>query len=120
MEYGAGKENRTPLIGLEGRGNSQYTIPATWWRVVDSNHRRRSQRIYSPPPLATRETLQIVCAYSIEVLQTVNNKLHILLKLVFSCFPINDHKVNIDTSVILRKPCQKLFAYSSNLFREYK
>ncbi len=25
---GAGKENRTPLIGLEGRGNSQYTIPA--------------------------------------------------------------------------------------------
>ena len=81
MKYGAGKENRTPLIGLEGRGNSQYTIPAIWWRVVDSNHRRRSQRIYSPPPLATRETLQIVCAYSIEVLQTVNNKLHNFIKI---------------------------------------
>ena len=25
-----------------------------WWGEMDSNHRRLSQRIYSPPPLATR------------------------------------------------------------------
>ena len=26
-----------------------------WWGMVDSNHRRRSQQIYSLSPLATRE-----------------------------------------------------------------
>lgn len=59
LKTGAGRRNRTPIIGLEGRGNSHYTIPA-WWRVMDSNHRRHSQQIYSLPPLAARETLQIV------------------------------------------------------------
>ena len=29
-----------------------------WWRGLDSNQRRHSQRIYSPPPLATRAPLQ--------------------------------------------------------------
>ncbi len=29
-----------------------------WWREKDSNLRRRSQRIYSPSPLAAREPLQ--------------------------------------------------------------
>ena len=27
-----------------------------WWEVVDSNHRSRRQRIYSPPHLAALET----------------------------------------------------------------
>ena len=35
---GAGRRNRTPIIGLEGRGNSHYTIPA-WRRARDSNPR---------------------------------------------------------------------------------
>ena len=30
-----------------------------WWAGVDSNHRRLCQRIYSPPPLATREPTHI-------------------------------------------------------------
>ena len=33
---------------------TQYLV--FWWEVVDSNHRRRSQRIYSPPHLAALET----------------------------------------------------------------
>ena len=32
---------------------------SNWWRRVDSNHCRRSQRIYSPPPLATRASLEV-------------------------------------------------------------
>ena len=31
----------------------------SWWERVDSNHRRRSQQIYSLSPLATRELSQI-------------------------------------------------------------
>jgi hypothetical protein len=30
-----------------------------WWREMDLNHRRLSQQIYSLPPLATRESLQV-------------------------------------------------------------
>jgi hypothetical protein len=33
-----------------------------WWRGLDSNQRRHSQRIYSPPPLATRAPLQSLAA----------------------------------------------------------
>ncbi len=33
---------------------------AFWSRQMDSNHRRLSQRIYSPPPLATRASLDII------------------------------------------------------------
>ncbi len=29
-----------------------------WWADVDSNHGRHSQRVYSPPPLATRASAQ--------------------------------------------------------------
>ena len=51
------------------RFSSQYLIKAkehtikvcsfTWWEMVDSNHRRLSQQIYSLSPLATREISHI-------------------------------------------------------------
>ena len=33
----------------------QTTVGNIWWGMVDSNHRRRCQQIYSLSPLATRE-----------------------------------------------------------------
>ena len=33
----------------------RFTAIGSWWGKVDSNHRRRSQQIYSLSPLATRE-----------------------------------------------------------------
>ena len=33
----------------------QRTVGNIWWGMVDSNHRRRCQQIYSLSPLATRE-----------------------------------------------------------------
>src|SRR5579872_183380 len=84
-KVGAGEGNRTLVISLEGccstielhphsddrdRGSGIRTklllipmpdpcfpIPA-WWRGLDSNQRRLSQRIYSPSPLATRAPLR--------------------------------------------------------------
>ena len=38
-----------------------------WWRRVDSNHCRRSQRIYSPPPLATRALLHMLPVWGFEL-----------------------------------------------------
>ncbi len=38
-------------------------IHQLWWRGEDSNLRRRSQQIYSLPPLATREPLQKQARY---------------------------------------------------------
>ena len=35
-----------------------------WWEMVDSNHRRRSQQIYSLSPLATREISHIKFCWS--------------------------------------------------------
>ena len=35
-----------------------------WWEMVDSNHRRRSQQIYSLSPLATREISHIKFFYT--------------------------------------------------------
>ena len=35
-----------------------------WWEMVDSNHRRRSQQIYSLSPLATREISHIKFFYA--------------------------------------------------------
>lgn len=42
--------------------NKNYRLAERiWWREKDSNLRRRSQRIYSPSPLATREPLHKCC-----------------------------------------------------------
>ena len=38
-----------------------------WWGMVDSNHRRHCQQIYSLSPLATREIPQIQYAIEISV-----------------------------------------------------
>ena len=55
-------------ILLAGRGRNKKTALLTqdgfWWGMVDSNHRRRCQQIYSLSPLATREIPQIY-GYSI-------------------------------------------------------
>ncbi len=45
---------------------NDMTSATTWWRRVDSNHRSETQQIYSLPPLATRELLQI-CTFMKEV-----------------------------------------------------
>ena len=42
---------------------------SNWWRRVDSNHCRRSQRIYSPPPLATRALLHMLPLWGFELLE---------------------------------------------------
>src|SRR5690625_4175862 len=72
---GAGDGNRTRTTSLEGWGSPselhphanliQYLEPhlplsicRQWWRGLDLNQRRRSQRIYSPPPLTTRAPLR--------------------------------------------------------------
>ncbi len=42
-----------------GRSNgSERSRTRRWWRGLDSNQRRLSQRIYSPSPLATRAPLR--------------------------------------------------------------
>ena len=47
------------------RMNTKKNVPDSkirhiiWWERVDSDHRSETQQIYSLPPLATRELLQI-------------------------------------------------------------
>ena len=47
------------------RMNTKKNVPDSkirhiiWWEMVDSNHRRLSQQIYSLSPLATREISHI-------------------------------------------------------------
>ena len=52
-------------LALARRCSTPEPLPHIWSREMDSNHRRRSQRIYSPPPLATRESLDIIRAQNI-------------------------------------------------------
>ena len=40
-------------------GASDMKLAPTWWRRMDSNHRRQSQQIYSLSPLATWVLLRI-------------------------------------------------------------
>ena len=53
-----------PLRGINSDSTYPHQIKSTnhltvigtfWWGMVDSNHRRRCQQIYSLSPLATRE-----------------------------------------------------------------
>ena len=53
------------------RMNTKKNVPDSkirhiiWWEKMDSNHRSETQQIYSLPPLATRELLQIYKAKSL-------------------------------------------------------
>ena len=53
------------------RMNTEKNVPDSkiehiiWWRRMDSDHRSETQQIYSLPPLATRELLQIYKAKSL-------------------------------------------------------
>ena len=59
MERKTGFEPAT--LALARRCSTPEPLPQifSWWRRVDSNHCRLSQRIYSPPPLASRALLLI-------------------------------------------------------------
>ena len=63
-DAGAGSGNRTRIFSLEGCCSTTELYPRVqdpmteWWRELDLNQRRLSQRIYSPSPLTTRASLQ--------------------------------------------------------------
>ena len=62
-ENGAGSRDRTGILSLEGCCTTIVLYPrrqkaSGWWRRLDSNQRRHSQRVYSPSPLATRALLR--------------------------------------------------------------
>ena len=45
---------------------------SVWWGMVDSNHRRHSQQIYSLSPLATREIPHMNLNSRYEVMELVD------------------------------------------------
>ena len=47
--------------------NKRFQRFNAWWGMVDSNHRRRSQQIYSLSPLATREIPHIELSARVEL-----------------------------------------------------
>ena len=56
--YSAWKAAALPLSYTRGSRCDALRGPAEWWRGLDLNQRRLSQRIYSPSPLTTRAPLQ--------------------------------------------------------------
>ncbi len=57
-------ERRMCLLGQDIKETNEEQMPQhlplhSWWRRMDSNHRRRSQQIYSLSPLATWVLLRI-------------------------------------------------------------
>ena len=51
-------------LALARRCSTPEPLPhIIWWRRLDSNQCRLSQRIYSPPPLATRALLHILWSW---------------------------------------------------------
>ena len=64
---GPAKQLHTTLGGVDPQSPAPHNFRKCgpikiWWRGLDSNQRRHSQRIYSPPPLATRAPLQSLAA----------------------------------------------------------
>ena len=59
--YGCGGWDSNPRsLGYEPNDLATGLPRNIWSEEMDSNHRRLSQRIYSPPPLATRESSDII------------------------------------------------------------
>ncbi len=54
------------LIPTELMGHDK--IVNKWWEKMVSNHRRRRQRIYSPPPLATRAFSHLIFDKKMELM----------------------------------------------------
>ena len=46
-------------IDFENKKRDKQKAYLFWWRRVDSNHRSKTQQIYSLSPLATRELLHM-------------------------------------------------------------
>ena len=52
---GSGQGRRPGETAPDKQKGRSLTQSAFWWGMVDSNHRRHRQQIYSLSPLATRE-----------------------------------------------------------------
>ena len=54
-----------PKYPYQNKNTIQWMVFLFWWGMVDSNHRRHSQQIYSLSPLATREIPHIHISVSV-------------------------------------------------------